>query len=267
MINRRNWLKLTGYGVLSTLVTCKYVPSSQVLAQNQSRQGVTIEWLGHSCFLFTGNGARVLVNPFSPIGCTANYKPPQIEVDLVMISSRLLDEGAAAGLPNNPKLMVEAGVYDLKGIEFQGVNTFHDRENGRRFGNNVVWKWNQGGVKILHLGGIASPIGIEQKILMGTPDIAFIPVGGTAKTYNPQEALDAIKMLNPKIMIPTQYLTEAADKNECELVGVDEFLKLAKEEEMNIKILSGNRLTVKSQDLPPKGTLIRVFNDRNLIVK
>lgn len=267
MINRRNWLKLTSCGVISTVVTYQSARYSQVLGQSPAGQGVTIEWLGHSSFLFTSQGVRVLSNPFSPLGCTAKYKAPQIEADLVMISSRLLDEGAAAGLPNNPQLMVEAGVYDLKGIEFQGINTFHDREKGRRFGNNVVWKWNQGGVKILHLGGIASPIGIEQKILMGTPDIAFIPVGGTAKTYNPQEAIEAIKMLNPKIMIPTQYLTEAADENDCELTGVDEFLNLAKEEEMNIKVLSGNRLTVKSQNLPPKGTLIRVFNHQNLIVK
>jgi L-ascorbate metabolism protein UlaG (beta-lactamase superfamily) len=267
MINRRNWLKLTSCGLISTLVTYQSARSSKVLAQSRSGQGVTIEWLGHSCFLFTSPGVRVLSNPFSPLGCTAKYKTPQREADLVMISSRLLDEGAAAGLPNNPQLMVEAGVYDLKGIEFQGINTFHDREKGRRFGNNVVWKWNQGGVKILHLGGIASPIGIEQKILMGTPDIALIPIGGTAKTYNPQEALEAIKMLNPKMMIPTQYLTKAAQEDECELTGVDQFLNLAQQEGMNIKVLPGNRLTVKSQDLPPEGTLIRVFNDQNLIVQ
>ena len=36
-----------------------------------------------------------------------------------MISSRLLDEGSAAGLPNNPQLMIDAGVYDVNNIEFQ----------------------------------------------------------------------------------------------------------------------------------------------------
>ena len=120
---------------------------------------------------------------------------------------------------------------------------------------------------MLHLGGIASPIGIEQKILMGTPDIAFIPVGGTAKAYNAKEAMEAIKILNPKIMIPTQYLTEGADKDKFELSKVDEFLDLAKSAEMNIKVLFSNKLTIKPQDLPPKGTLIRVFSDQNLITK
>jgi len=266
MMKRRNWLKMTGYGVVGTLISQVLDSQIPTFAQNQSTQGVTIEWLGHSAFLFTSNGVRVLSNPFSPIGCTANFRSPEVQADLVTISSRLLDEGAAAGLPNNPQLMVEAGVYDLKGIEFQGIKTFHDRNQGRRFGDNLVWKWTQGGVRILHLGGIASPIGIEQKILMGTPDVALIPIGGTAKTYNPQEAMEAIKILNPKIMIPTQYLTTGADKGKCELVGVEEFLKLAKEAEMNVQTLSGNKLTIKPQDLPPKGTLIRVFNEQNLLV-
>jgi L-ascorbate metabolism protein UlaG (beta-lactamase superfamily) len=264
MINRRDWIRLTGCGVLTTLLTARYSHPQQAMAQNTS-QGVAIQWLGHSAFVFANNQARVLVNPFNPLGCTAQYPAPKPQVDLVMISSRLLDEGSAAGLPNNPELMVEAGVYNVKNIEFQGIKTFHDREKGRRFGDNIVWKWTQGGVKILHLGGIASPINIEQKILMGTPDVALMPVGGGVKAYNAEEAIEAIKVLNPKIMIPTQYLTGATEADQCDLQGVQRFVDLAKEAEINVKIIQGTRLTVKPQDLPPKGTLIRVFDGQNLI--
>ncbi|NCO76122.1 MAG: MBL fold metallo-hydrolase [Cyanobacteria bacterium] len=263
MLNRRNWIRLTGYGFLTTVLTAKYYPE-KAIAQNSS-QGVTIDWLGHSAFVFANSQARILVNPFTPLGCTAKYSPPKPQVDIVMISSRLLDEGSASGLPNNPQLMVESGVYNVKNIEFQGIKTLHDREKGRRFGDNIVWKWTQGGLKILHLGGIASPINIEQKILMGTPDIVFIPVGGGSKVYDAQEAMEAIKVLNPKMVIPTQYLTNATEANSCELQGVQKFVDLAKENDMNIKIIQGNRVTVKPQDLPPQGTLIRVFDGSNLI--
>lgn len=263
--NRRDWIRLTSYGVLTTVVTAKYFNPQKVMAQNSSSGGVSIEWLGHSAFVFSNNQAKILVNPFTPLGCTAKYSAPKPEVDLVMISSRLLDEGSAADLPNNPQLMVDAGVYKVKNIEFQGIKTLHDRENGRRFGDNIVWKWTQGGVKILHLGGIASPINIEQKILMGTPDIIFIPVGGGPKAYNAKEAMDAIKILNPKMVIPTQYLTNATQAGECDLEGVQKFVDLAKEASMEVKIIKGNGITVKPQDLPPKGTLIRVFDGSNLI--
>ncbi|MBD2395297.1 MBL fold metallo-hydrolase [Cyanobacterium aponinum UTEX 3221] len=257
-MKRRDWIRFTSCGLLTTFLALKYSPSSS--AQNNT--GVTIQWLGHSAFVFSNPQAKILVNPFTPLGCTAGYPKPNPEVEVVMISSRLLDEGSAAGLPNNPQLMVEPGVYQVKAIEFQGIKTFHDREGGRRFGDNVAWKWTQGGLKILHLGGIASPIDIEQRILMGSPDVLFVPVGGSAKAYNAQEAIAAIKALNPKVVFPTQYLTDAAEPGKCDLTRVDEFLELAKQEEdMGIKIIKGNQTTIKPQDLPPKGTLIRVFSN------
>lgn len=260
-MKRRDWIHLTSCGFLTTVLTSKF--STSVSAQNNNNNtGVTIQWLGHSAFVFRNPQATILVNPFTPLGCTAGYPKPNPQVEIVMISSRLLDEGSAAELPNNPQLMVEPGVYQVQGIEFQGIQTFHDRERGRRFGNNTAWRWTQGGLKILHLGGIASPIDIEQRILMGSPDILFVPVGGTAKTYNAQEAIAAIKALNPRVAFPTQYLTDKAEAEKCELAKVDEFLELAKKEQnMGIKIIQGNQTTIKPQDLPPKGTLIRVFSN------
>ena len=262
-MKRRDLIRYASYGLLGGLVASKFSNAEAVLAQNNS--GVTIDWLGHSCFVFRNSQGKVLVNPFTPLGCTARYRQPQPEVDVVMISSRLLDEGSAAGLPNNPQLMIEAGVYNVNNMEFQGIKTLHDRENGRRFGDNIVWKWNQGGVKILHLGGIASKIGIEQKILMGTPDVLLIPMGGTAKTYNAKEAIAAIDVLNPKVVIPTQYLTSAAKEGECELDNLDEFLQLAQVEKYAIDRTGGNSITVRQNNLPPEGTVIKVLNGNSLI--
>lgn len=263
MINRRDWIRLTGTGVLTTLLTTKYFQGERSIA---STNQVSIEWLGHSAFVFSNAQIRILANPFTPLGCTAKYPAPKPVVDLVMISSRLLDEGSASGLPSNPQLMVEAGVYNVNKIEFQGIKTLHDRENGRRFGDNIVWKWTQGGLKLLHLGGIASPISIEQKILMGNPDIIFIPVGGGPKAYNAEEAMKSIEILKPRMVIPTQYLTNATEANVCELQGVQKFIDLAKQANLNIKIIKGNRITVRPEDLPPKGTLVRVFDGSNLVI-
>ena len=263
-MKRRDLLRYTSYGLFSAVAVSRYLSPLSALAQNQS--GVTIEWLGHSCFVFRNSQAKILVNPFTSLGCTGNYRQPKPVVDLVMISSRLLDEGSAAGLPNNPQLMVEAGVYDVQNIEFQGIKTLHDRENGRRFGDNIVWKWTQGGVQILHLGGIASEVGIEEKILMGSPDVLFIPVGGSPKAYNAQEAIAAIKVLNPKIVIPTQYLTNAAKEGECELDQVDTFVQLAQSEKYAIRRINGNSFSLRPQDLPSKGTVVNIMNSDSLLV-
>jgi L-ascorbate metabolism protein UlaG (beta-lactamase superfamily) len=232
-------------------------------SQAQGSGGVSVQYLGHTCFLFSGSGLRILVNPFRSIGCTANYRLPKVEADLVLISSQLWDEGAAEGLPGNPKILFEPGVYEVNGLRIQGITIPHDREGGRRFGTNVAWRWTQGGVSILHLGGAAAPIEIEQKILMGSPDVALIPVGGGPKAYNPQEAVQAMESLKPKMVIPTQYLTEAADKNACDIVPVEEFLKLS--EELQVRRIDSDKITIRPGDLPQEGTLIRVLSYRNAL--
>lgn len=248
--------QLIRYGSISLLTALGAISSKTSFAQSTDNS-VTIQYLGHTCFLFTGNGLKVLVNPFRPLGCTAGYNPPKVETDLVLISSFLLDEGAIEDVPGNPQIFTEPGDYQLKGIKFQGITTPHDREGGRRFGNNIAWRWNQGGVTILHLGGAAAPISLEEKILMGTPDVLLIPVGGGAKAYNPAEAKGAIDTLKPKVVIPTQYRTEAADKDNCDLVAIDEFLALSQGKE--IKKLNVDRIAIKPSDLPQDKTVIRVL--------
>lgn len=248
--------QLIRYGSISLLTALAATRARNSSAQNNN--SVTIEYLGHTCFLFSGEGLKVLVNPFRPLGCTAGYDVPDVEADLVLISSFLLDEGAVEVIPGNPQIYTESGDYQLQGVTFQGISTPHDREGGRRFGQNTAWRWTQEGVTFLHLGGAAAPISLEERILMGTPDVLLIPVGGGAKAYNPTEAKQAIDALNPKVVIPTQYRTDAADEANCDLVTVDEFLALA--EGMEVQKLGVNQIAIKPSDLPENSTVVRVLD-------
>ena len=255
-MKRRQLIRYGGTALLTAIGILGSDFSSPSQAQS-NKNSVQITYLGHTCFLFSGNGLKVLVNPFLPLGCTAGLKPPTSQADLVLISSFLLDEGAIEDVVGNPQIITKPGDYKVEGIVFKGISTPHDREGGRRFGQNVAWRWNQGGVTILHLGGAAAPISLEEKILMGSPDVLLIPVGGGAKAYNPAEAKQAIETLKPRLVIPTQYLTSAADQESCDLVAVDEFLALTKE--MEIKKLGTNSIAIKRSDLPKDKTVIRVL--------
>lgn len=256
-MKRRQLMRYVGAGLLTTMGTVIASEFSPSLAQKPSG-GLSVQWLGHTCFLFTGNGLRILVNPFRPIGCTAGYRPPKVAADLVLISSQLLDEGEIEGLPGNPPILYEPGAYKVSGIQLQGISIPHDREGGRRFGSNVAWLWNQGGIKILHLGGAAAPIDIEQKILIGRPDLALIPVGGGPKAYKPEEAKQAVNALNPKMVIPTHYRTQAADASNCEIVAVDEFLTLM--DGMTVRRANSNAIALKSSDLPDNGSVVQLLS-------
>lgn len=159
-------MRYAGAGLLATLGTG--LASGFESYQAQSASGaLSIQWLGHTCFLFTGSGLRVLVNPFRTIGCTAGYRAPKVTADLVLISSQLFDEGAVEGLSGNPRILFEPGAYEVSGVQLQGISTPHDRVSGRRFGTNVAWRWTQGGVNVLHLGELLLRLILSRKSLWG----------------------------------------------------------------------------------------------------
>lgn len=252
-MKRRKLLRYAGASVLAATATTALAKSPSAQAQ---AQGVSLKWLGHTCFLFSGGGKRILVNPFRTLGCTAGYRLPRVEADLALISSQLFDEGAAENLPGNPDILFEPGAYTAEGIQFQGIAIAHDRFGGRRFGQNVAWLWTQGGVKILHLGGAAAPIGIEQQILMGRPDVLLLPVGGGPKAYNASEAFAAMQMLNPRLVIPTHYRTQAAGP-QCDIEGLEQFLGLV--DNAKVSRVNGDTLAVSPSSLPSE-TVVRVMS-------
>lgn len=254
-MKRRQLLSYVGMSTAAAIGTSLMADRSLGQSALQSG-GVSVRSLGHMSFLLTGSGQRILVNPFKPLGCTAGYAAPNVSTDLVLISSQLLDEGAIEVVPGNPQLLYEAGAYDVKGLKFQGIAIDHDRNGGKRFGTNVAWRWTQGGVTFLHLGGAAAPISLEQKILMGSPDVVFIPVGGGPKAYSAQEAQAAVKVLNPKMVIPTQFKTSAA-KGECELTTLEAFLTVMGSTPVR---KAGTTIDLSMGSLPKEGMVIQVFN-------
>ncbi|MBE9100678.1 MBL fold metallo-hydrolase [Vacuolonema iberomarrocanum] len=251
-MKRRMFVTYASAGFAAALGTGLFTQPGQAQSAN-----VTIQYLGHTCFLFSSGGRRILVNPFRPIGCTAGYRPPNVNADLVMISSRLFDEGSVEGLPGNPRLLAEAGDYDIGGQRIQGIQIAHDREGGRRFGFNIIWRWDMGGLNITHMGGAAAPVEVEQQILVGRPDVMLVPVGGGPKAYTPEEASAAIDTLNPRIIIPTHYRTSAADPNACDISPLDDFLTLMQGTPVQRQ---GNTWTVSPGSLPSEGRQIVVMS-------
>lgn len=143
--------------------------------------------------MFEGEGKRFLVNPFRPGGCTAGYPAPRVAADLVLLSSRLLDEGALDVVPGNPKVLFQPGDYVIDGIRVQGVRM----PRGPRFGLNVGWRWRMAGIDIVHLGGALQPIGREQSILLARPDLLLVPVGVGRKTTIPRRPRQPSKCCSP----------------------------------------------------------------------
>ena len=182
--------------------------------------GVTITSYGHSALLINGGGRSVLVNPFKAVGCAKGLREPRVNATVTLASSELPDEGARIG---GGTYLVKPGSYRVGGLNLEGFSAPHDRVGGRRFGNATIWRWQQGGLSFAHLGGSAAPLSGEDKVLLGRPDVLIIGVGGGGKVYDGKEAAEVVRQLNPRRVIPVQYVSGDAPQG-CDQGGVQPFL-------------------------------------------
>ena len=184
--------------------------------------GVSISSYGQRALLIQGGGQSVLLNPYKAVGCAAGLPEPRVKAGVVLASSELADEGAR-GIATG-RFLVAPGSYKVGGLNLEGFASPHDRMEGRRFGNATIWRWQQGGLDFAHVGATAGPISGADRVLLGRPDVLIIGVGGGSKIYDGKEAAAVVKQLNPKRVIPVQYVNGDAPAN-CDQEGVQPFLE------------------------------------------
>ena len=207
-------------------------------------ENLRLKSFGHSSFLIKGGGQSVLLNPFKSIGCTAGLDEINDEkFDFILASSRLSDEGYN---PKDHLMFTESGVYKINRIILNGIKIPHDRYGGKRFGMATVWIWKQNNFKIVHMGGAAGKIDINNNILLTRPDVLFISVGGGPKSYNGKEAAEIVEGLKPKIIIPVHFLTDDNKDYECEFSDENLFLDSIR----GFKVMYvGKTFEIKQKDL------------------
>jgi len=97
-------------------------------------------------------------------------------------------------------------------------------------------------VAICHLGDLGHVLTTQQVEEIGNVDVLLVPVGGVS-TINASMAAEVVRQLEPKIVVPMHYKTEALKR---ELEPVDRFLK-----EMGVKdVTSRPKLSVTKANLP-----------------
>lgn len=207
---------LFGAVTLLAPLICSTAPAAQAGAG-----GVSITSYGHSALVIRGGGATVLLNPFKAVGCAAGLAEPRVSANVVLASSRLLDEGAPVA---SGRMLSSPGSYRIAGLGIEGIAAPHDRFGGRRFGQATLWRWKQGGLEFAHLGGTAARLSPEDRVLLGRPDVLIIGVGGGAKVYDGAEAAAVVRELAPRRVIPVQYVSGKAPAN-CDQGSIEPFLQ------------------------------------------
>ena len=176
-----------------------------------------IKWLGHSCFLIKGKERTIITDPYHP---SLGYSLGEPKADIVTLSHFHPGHSYIEGVANNPKQIKRPGEYELGGTFITGIATFHDSAKGEIRGKNTIYLIEMDGITLCHLGDLGHSLTSQVIEELGVVDVLFSPAGEIS-TISVDTAVETIKQLNPHIVIPMHYKTDALARN---LEPVDKFL-------------------------------------------
>lgn len=135
-----------------------------------------IKWLGHSCFLITGeNGVRILTDPFDE---TVGYQLPAVEADIVTSSHDHFDHNHIGVVKGDFVHLNEPGLYRERDIEIRGIGSYHDGQGGQKRGDNIIFTFRLEGISVCHLGDLGHLLEDEQIRAIGPVDILLVSSRG-----------------------------------------------------------------------------------------
>ncbi|MGI6468641.1 MAG: MBL fold metallo-hydrolase [Syntrophomonadaceae bacterium] len=165
---------------------------------------MVIYWLGHASFLIDSPSGRILTDPFDKQVGYPQYKEP---VDIVTVSHQHYDHNAVEGLQGNPQVISQPGIFQIGPVRIEGIESFHDRKQGKLRGKNIIYKISLEGLDIVHLGDLGHILETRQIEAIGNVDILLLPVGGIY-TIDAHEAKTVAEQLKPVIIVPMHYKTK-----------------------------------------------------------
>jgi L-ascorbate metabolism protein UlaG (beta-lactamase superfamily) len=190
-----------------------------------------VRWLGHACLLLESDGQRVLIDPFLTGNPAAAVKADEVAADFILVSHGHGDHvGDAVAIAKRTGAAVVANYEIANWLQAQGLKKVHGQQHGGGHG------YPFGRVKLtLAFHGSALPDGSYggnpcgfliafkdgKKVydaadtglfgdmrLIGEEglDLAILPIGDNY-TMGPDDALRAVKLLQPKKVLPIHYNT------------------------------------------------------------
>jgi L-ascorbate metabolism protein UlaG (beta-lactamase superfamily) len=191
-----------------------------------------VQWLGHACLLIESDGKRVLIDPFLSGNPMAAAKPEEVEADVILVSHGHEDHlGDTVAIAKRTGATVVAN-YELGNwLKGQGLTKVHGMQHGGgclvdpaihvrltiAFHGSTLpgggYGGNPCGFLITFDDGAriydAADTGLFGDMkLIGEEglDLAILPIGDYY-TMGPADAVRAVKLLQPKTVLPIHYNT------------------------------------------------------------
>jgi L-ascorbate metabolism protein UlaG (beta-lactamase superfamily) len=207
-----------------------------------------IVWHGHACFE-VNDGVTVVTDPHD--GKSIGIAPPSVEADVVLLSHDHYDHNCARIVGGNPSVVESMINEPVMGMRTRAFQTYHDEQDGRKRGENRVYKFELDGVSFCHLGDLGHPLSEEMISALGDIDVLFIPVGSVF-TIDGETAWKMVTKVQPKVAVPMHYRVKGLSLS---IRPLGDFLDQVSTPTTRV----GNEVSFEKEDLP-QSTEIWVFS-------
>ena len=191
---------------------------------------VTVTWYSHACILIKTEDANLLVDPFVSGNPLAPLKPEEIQADYIFVS-----HGHGDHVGDTVEIAKRTGATVVSNFEIHNwlVNQGVQQAHPQHIGGGFNYPWGRVKLTIAHHGSAlpdgsygGNPCGFlfyiqDKKIyhacdtglfydmkLIGEEgiDLAILPIGDNF-TMGPEDCLRAVKLIEPKNVLPIHYNT------------------------------------------------------------
>lgn len=155
-----------------------------------------MQFYGANCVVLAGKQVRVVVDDnLAELGAKSITR----EGDICLFT------GAHGPANGKPKIVIDMpGEYEVSNVSIFGLQArAHMDEEGKE--SAVMYKITLGETRVLVTGHVFPKLTDEELEAIGIVDVMFVPVGGNGYTLDATGALQLIKAVEPKIVIPTHY--------------------------------------------------------------
>lgn len=202
-----------------------------------------IQFYGANCLVLSSKQVRVVIDDnLAALGGKSVAK----DGDIVLFTSG--EHGAVAGAP---KIVIDMpGEYEVSNVSVNGIQVrAHMDEDNQK--NAVMYKVVWGEMRLLVVGHAYPKLSESELEAIGIVDVMFVPVGGNGFTVDAGGAMQLIKEVEPKLVVPTHY-ADSSLKFEVPQTNLEDALKnISLEPKETVK-----KLTIKPADLTDTTQLV-----------
>lgn len=178
-----------------------------------------ITWYGHSCFRLTErNYATVVTDPYD--SKKIGYEPLKLKAEIVTLSHDAPGHNYSDAVKGSTHVLTGPGEFEIGSVFITAVQTDNAGKKKDKV-RNTVYVFDYDGITVAHLGDLQQIPTQSEIELLGTVNVALVPVGG-GNSLNAAKAAEVVSMLEPNLVIPMHYATP---DSKVSLDAINKFIK------------------------------------------